>query len=60
MTRVLNLLGFAFTFGIASVCYSRAVTDLVNLYYYIWKEAGGDVRSAAVMRNGNLSLNAKP
>lgn len=47
-------------FGVASVSYSRAVTDLVNLYFYIWKEAGGDVRSAAVMRDGNLSLNAKP
>lgn len=45
-------------FGIASVSYSRAVTDLVNLYYYIWKEAGGDVRSAAAMRRGNLLLNA--
>ncbi len=45
-------------FGIASVSYSRAVTDLVNLYYFIWKEAGGDVRSAAVMRDGNLLLNA--
>lgn len=45
-------------FGVASVCYSRAVTDLVNLYYFIWKEAGGDVRSAAVMRDGNLTLNA--
>lgn len=45
-------------FGIASVCYSRAVTDLVNLYYYIWKEAGGDVRTAAAMRRGNLLLNA--
>jgi len=45
-------------FGVASVCYSRAVTDLVNLYYYIWKEAGGDVRSAAAMRRGNLLLNA--
>jgi len=45
-------------FGVASVSYSRAVTDLVNLYYYIWKEAGGDVRSAAVMRDGNLLLNA--
>jgi hypothetical protein len=30
----------------------------VNLYYFIWKEAGGDVRSAAVMRDGNLLLNA--
>ena len=47
-------------FGVASVSYSRAVTDLVNIYYYIWKEAGGDVRSAAVMRGGILSLNAKP
>src|SRR5258708_3614302 len=34
-------------FGVASVCYSHALTDLVNLYYYIWREAGGDVRSAA-------------
>jgi hypothetical protein len=47
-------------FGVASVCYSRAVSDLVNLYYYIWKEAGGDVRTAAVMRDGNLLLNAQP
>ena len=45
-------------FGVASVCYSHAVTDLVNLYYYIWKEAGGDVRSASIMRRGNLVLNA--
>lgn len=46
-------------FGVASISYSRAVTDLVNLYYYIWKEAGGDVRAAALMRDGNLSLNGK-
>ncbi|HEX9982581.1 MAG TPA: hypothetical protein VGF69_04920 [Thermoanaerobaculia bacterium] len=45
-------------FGIASVSYSRSVSDLVNLYYYIWKEAGGDVRSASVMSRGNLLLNA--
>lgn len=45
-------------FGIASVSYSRSVSDVVNLYYFIWKEAGGDVRSAAVMRGGNLLLNA--
>jgi hypothetical protein len=44
-------------FGVASVCYSHAVTDLVNLYYYIWKEAGGDVRSATAVRRGNLLLN---
>ena len=45
-------------FGVASVCYSHAVTDLVNLYYYIWREAGGDVRSAPALRGGNLLLNA--
>jgi hypothetical protein len=45
-------------FGIASVCYSRAVSDLVNLYYYIWRQSGGDVREAAVMRGSNLLLNA--
>jgi hypothetical protein len=43
-------------FGVASVCYSHAVTDLVNLYYFIWKEAGGDVRFASVLRRGNLQL----
>lgn len=41
-------------FGIASICYSRAVSDLVNLYYFIWKEAGGDVRTARVMGTSNL------
>ena len=46
-------------FGVASICYSRAVSDLVNLYYYIWKEAGGDVRTAVAMRRGNLLLNAQ-
>ena len=45
-------------FGIASVSYSRAVSDLVNLYYYIWREAGGDVRSTTVMRGSTLLLNA--
>ncbi|HEX8153746.1 MAG TPA: hypothetical protein VF698_11500 [Thermoanaerobaculia bacterium] len=44
-------------FGIASVSYSRAVSDLVNLYYFIWREAGGDVRSATAMRGSNLLLN---
>lgn len=45
-------------FGVASVCYSHAVTDLVNLYYYIWREAGGDVRTAPLMRSSNLIVNA--
>jgi hypothetical protein len=44
-------------FGVASVCYSRAVTDVVNLYFYIWGRAGGDVRTAPVLRGGNLLLN---
>lgn len=44
-------------FGVASISYSRAVTDNVNLFYYIWREAGGDVRSAAVLRKGNLVIN---
>lgn len=44
-------------FGVASISYSRAVTDIVNLYYYIWREAGGDVRSAAVLKKGNLVIN---
>ncbi len=31
-------------FGVASVCYSHAITDTVNLYYFIWRAAGGSVR----------------
>ncbi|MEO8035560.1 MAG: hypothetical protein ABI837_14085 [Acidobacteriota bacterium] len=41
-------------FGVASVCFSHAVTDLVNLYYYIWREAGGDVRSASTLQGGRI------
>lgn len=44
-------------FGIASISYSRAVSDTVNLFYYVWKEAGGDVRSARILKKGNLLLN---
>jgi hypothetical protein len=47
-------------FGVISVSYSHAVTDLVNIYYYIWKEAGGDVRSAAAMTKGTVLLNPSP
>ena len=42
-------------FGVASVCYSHAVTDIVNLHYFIWKEAGGNVRRVpqSIVLNGN-------
>jgi len=33
-------------FGVASVCYSHAVTDTANLFTYIWREAGGVVLNA--------------
>jgi hypothetical protein len=44
-------------FGVASVCYSRAVTDIVNIDYYIWGHAGGDVRALPLLKGGNLLLN---
>jgi hypothetical protein len=47
-------------FGVVSLSYSHAVTDLVNVYYYIWKEVGGDVRTAAAMRKGTVLLNPSP
>ena len=42
-------------FGVASVCYSRAVTDVANLQVFIWKQAGGNVRNVpqSVVLNGN-------
>ena len=33
-------------FGVASLSYSHAVSDLVNIYTYIWRQAGGDVRAS--------------
>ncbi len=45
-------------FGVASICYSHAITDIVNLHYFIWREAGGDVRSAASMRTARIIPNA--
>ena len=44
-------------FGVASLSYSHAVSDIINVYYYIWKEAGGDVRSARALEHSNLLLN---
>ncbi|HXI12184.1 MAG TPA: hypothetical protein VNM92_06025 [Thermoanaerobaculia bacterium] len=46
-------------FGVGSISHSRAITDLVNIYYYIWREAGGDVRSAAGLRRGTVLLNER-
>ena len=45
-------------FGVAAVCYSHAITDVINIDYYIWREAGGDVRSAASMRSARVIANA--
>lgn len=45
-------------FGVASICYSHAITDLVDADYYIWKEAGGDVRSAPSLRAARVIPNA--
>jgi hypothetical protein len=40
-------------FGVASVCYSHAITDNVNIYYYIWKATGGSVRIPPRLTHAN-------
>ncbi|MBI2569365.1 MAG: hypothetical protein HYV63_20305 [Candidatus Schekmanbacteria bacterium] len=33
-------------FGVASICYSRAVSDVAKAWYSIWSHAGGDMTGA--------------
>lgn len=39
-------------FAVASLSWSHSVSDLVNIYYELWRQAGGDVRKAARLRPG--------
>ena len=44
-------------FGVASLCFSHSVTDIVHVYYHVWQQVGGDVRSATALRRSNLLRN---
>lgn len=39
-------------FAIASLSWSHTVSDLTNIYYELWRQAGGDVRKASRLRPG--------
>ena len=39
-------------FAVASLSWSHSVSDLVNIYYELWRQAGGDVRRAARLSPG--------
>ncbi|MDX1583599.1 MAG: hypothetical protein R3338_08370 [Thermoanaerobaculia bacterium] len=41
-------------FAIASLSWSHSVSDLVNIYYEIWRQVGGDTGNASLLRPGLL------